>query len=186
MCVMDAIDPSEIITGESPPPKQSPSRVNPWVRLAARYFDYALFFTLLRLIVGHISALPPFERWIPIEFLAWVPIEALLLWTWGTTPGKALLGTKLRKKGGNAKLSFDTALKRSFSVWVRGLGLGIPFINFICMLVAYQRLRLLRTTSWDLEGKVDVTHQAVAQWRFYLVSSLAIIGMIFYSYWKRG
>ena len=183
---MDAIDPSEIFTGEPPPPKQTPSKVNPWMRLAARFFDYALFFTLLRLIVGHIVSMPPFEKWIPIEFFAWIPIEALLLWTLGTTPGKWLLGTSLKKKDGGTRLSFETALRRSFAVWFRGIGMGIPFINFLCMLVAYQRLRVLRATTWDLQEKIEVHHRPIPKWRFYLVSSLAIIGMIFYSYWKRG
>lgn len=179
---MEAIDPSEIITGE--PPRAKPGVVNPWVRFTARLFDYALFFFLVSLVAGRAAQAPPFENWIPLEFFAWVPIEALLLWTWGTTPGKWLLKTRL-KKGLEKRLDFESALRRSFSVWVRGIGLGIPFINILCMLASYHRLRVLRTTSWDLQEKISVSHEAIPKWRFYFVFALAIIGMIYYSYWKK-
>lgn len=180
---MKAIDPSEIITGEPPRPK--PSTVNPWIRCAARLFDYALFFFLLSWVSGKAVSAIPFENWVPLEFFAWVPLEALLLWIWGTTPGKWLLRTHL-KKGLANKLDFESALRRGFSVWVRGMGLGIPILNVLCMLASYHRLRVLRTTSWDLQEKIAVFHEGVPKWRFYCVFALAIIGLIYYSYWKKS
>lgn len=176
---MKAIDPSEIITGRSPQSK--PAIANPWARLLARLFDYALFFTTIRLIVGHIAKVPPFERWIPLEYLAWVPIEALLLRIGGSTPGKWLLGIRL-KKGHAKKLDLETAFRRSFAVWFKGIGMGIPVINFFCLLTAYHRLRAFKTTSWDTQEKTAVEHHPIAVWRFYLAAVLAIIGLIYYSY----
>lgn len=183
MANMEAIDPSEIITGEAPRPK--PSVVNPWVRFTARLFDYALFFFLVSLVAGRAASVPPFEHWVPLEYLAWVPLEALLLWTLGTTPGKWLLKVRL-KRGFSKRIDFESALRRSFGVWVKGMGLGIPIINVLCMLASYHRLRVLRTTSWDLQEQVAVFHEAVPKWRFYCVFALAIIGMIYYSYWKKS
>lgn len=178
---MKAIDPSEIITGE--PPRSKPTIANPWARLLARLFDYALFFTIIRLVVGHIATVPPFEKWIPLEYLAWVPIEAVLLWTWGSTPGKWLLGIRLKKEHAK-KLDFETSIRRSFAVWFKGIGMGIPIVNFFCLISAYHRLRLFKTTSWDAQEKTAVEHRPIAQWRFYLAAILAIIGLIYYSYWK--
>ncbi len=180
---MKAIDPSEIITGE--PPKPKPETVNPWVRCVARLFDYALFFFLLSWFAAKAVKSLPFENWIPLEFFAWVPLEALLLWSWGTTPGKWLLKTHL-KKGLSKRLNFESAIRRSFSVWVRGMGLGIPIVNVLCMLASYHRLRMLRVTSWDLQEKITVSHEAMPKWRFYSVFALAIIGLIYYSYWKKS
>lgn len=177
---MDVIEPSEIITGEEQPKTKS-LHINPWMRLSARFFDYALFFSLLRIGTGTIISVTP---WIPIEFFAWIPIEALLLGFIGTTPGKWLLKIEVEKNH-RKRLGFETALRRSFSVWLRGLGLGIPFLNFFCMLSAYHRLKAFSVTSWDRDEKITVSHHPVAKWRFYTVSVLAIIGMIFYSYWKR-
>ena len=181
---MDVIEPSEILTGESRRQGVKPAHVNPWLRLAARFFDYALFFTLLRFAIGTPAALPPFEHWIPIEYFAWIPIEAVLLWSWGTTPGKWLLKTKLTPA--EKKFSFEKALRRSATVWFKGLGMAIPFLNFFFMLLSYQQLRLHCAASWDRSEKTVITHEPVPPWRFYSVSALAIIGMIFYSYWKKG
>lgn len=180
---MEAIDPSEIITGEPPRPK--PAQVNPWIRLTARFFDYALFFMLIRLVAGSAVRLLPFQNWITLEFFAWVPFETLLLWTWGTTPGKWLLKTRIQKGFAN-RLRFETALRRSVSVWAWGMGLGISFVSILCMLASYHRLRVFRTTNWDQREKISVFHEAIPKWRFYLVFGLAIIGMIYYSYWKQS
>src|SRR5690606_39050837 len=111
MMIMEAIDPSEIITGEPSRPK--PAQVNPLIRLTARLFDYSLFFLVIRFVAGSAVLLLPLENWITLEFFAWVPFETLLLWTWGTTPGKWLLKTQIQK-GFSKRLDFETALRRSF------------------------------------------------------------------------
>jgi len=179
---MKAIDPSEIITGEIPRRKSLP--INPWIRMVARFFDYALFFMVLRMCVRATVKIPAFDDWVPLEFLAWAPVETLFLWILGTTPGKWFLRIHL-KKGGAKRLDIQTAFRRSFSVWLKGLGMGIPVINALCMLAAYQRLRTYRTTSWDVQEHVVVTHEAIPKWRFFLLFTLALIGMIYYSYWKK-
>src|SRR5271157_2800944 len=89
------IEPSEIIINQESSFREATLKANPWLRFIARFFDYSLFFAILH------WALPPFpwpffEKFIPIEFLAFVPVEALLLSTWGTTPGRWLLKTDLR------------------------------------------------------------------------------------------
>jgi hypothetical protein len=177
------IEPSEIIVGKDPSNRAPITRVNPYVRLIARFFDYSIFFSLLCIIAPPFT-MPSFERLVPIEFFAWIPIETLLLATWGTTPGKWLLNTDV--KWGHAKrMPFAPALRRSLSVWFRGLGMGIPFINILCMIIAYYRLRAFQVTSWDRDEGTFVVHHPLPPWRLYLVSALAAAGMIFYSYWKQ-
>jgi hypothetical protein len=174
----DAIEPSEIITGKEAP-KQAALRQNPWLRLIARLFDYALFFTLI-----HFTTLMRFEpSWLPLEFLAWVPFEAFLLWSWGTTPGKWLLGIELYRMLGK-RFSWEPAFRRSFYVWFRGLGMGIPVINVLCALVSYHRLKTFHATSWDQQEGITVVYRPLPKWRLYVTAVLAFIGLSFYSYWK--
>ncbi|HSX11137.1 MAG TPA: RDD family protein [Chlamydiales bacterium] len=177
------IEPSEIfVEGVNHKPKENLSHVNPWIRCIARYFDYALFFLLLlasrRLFHGHLP-FGKYEHLVPFEFFVWIPIEALLLSTWGTTPGKFLLGTKL-KSGKRVKLDYMGAMRRSFAVWLRGLGMGIIVLNFFCMLVAYNKLRLFGITTWDRDDHTVVTHHPIGRWRIYVAVFVAAAGILYY------
>ena len=175
------IEPSEIIVGSDYSHPQS--LANPWIRFIARFFDYSLFFFLLRFFIWPFPA--PLGRWVPIEYFAWIPIEAFLLATWGTTPGKWLLKTEIRK-GRFRRLPFSSALRRSFSVWFRGIGMGIVVLNILCMLNAFYRLKIFQITSWDRDDGIIVIHHPIAKWRFYLVLGLTFSGMLIYSFWKKA
>lgn len=178
------IEPSEIIIDQQGLPKEDTVRVNPWIRFLARFVDYSVFFLVLWSLrvwlKGHFP-LGRFEALIPFEFFVWIPIEAFLLWTWGTTPGKFFLKTEIRQ-GRKRRLDYTAALKRSFNVWLRGLGLGIPVINFLCLLVAYQRLRMLGRTSWDREENIVVSHRPVGRWR--IIASAVFIIVVFFFYYQ--
>ena len=178
-----AIEPSEIITGRDDTIHRQMVRANPWLRLTGRFFDYSLFFAILYLIAKPFGWLP-FGRIIPFEYFIWIFFETLLLTFWGSTPGKWLVGTKLKKDYTN-RFTFSQALKRSFNVWFRGIGMGIPFINLLCMATAYYRINLLGQTSWDREEDIHVAHLPVARWRIYFAAAFALIGMIFYSFCKK-
>lgn len=179
------IEPSEIIVEQGSgrtQPKENITHVNPWIRCIARFFDYSLFFLLLLYSRKLFSGQLPFgryEHFIPFEYFCFIPIEALLLFTWGTTPGKWLLKTKL-KLGKKERFDFMTALRRSFAVWVRGLGMGIVGLNFFCLAIAYQKLKLLQITSWDRDDFVKVTHYPIGKWRLYLAVFIAVTGILVY------
>jgi len=176
------IEPSEIIVDQEPVFKEDAVRVNPWLRFLGRFFDYTLFLALLwglrHLFEGHYP-FGKFEYLIPFEYFVWIPIEALLYFSIGTTPGKFLLGTKLqwaKKK----KPDYFAALKRSFSVWFRGIGMGIPILNVFCLLVAYQKLKVFGIASWDRDDQVKVTHRPIGIWRIWLAILLTMSGLLLY------
>ena len=175
------IEPSEIIV-EQDYVRTRPARVNPWIRFLGRFLDYTMFFLVLlglrKLLQGHLP-FGPFEKLVPFEFFVWIPVEALLLFTWGKTPGKWFLGTHLRF-GRKDKPDFITALRRSVSVWFRGLGLGIPFLNVFCLLVAYNRLKLTQITSWDRDDHIQVSHDPISKWRLIAATVFTVAGMLFY------
>ena len=70
-------------------------------------------------------------------------LEPLLLHVFGTTPGKFLLGMKVRDIGGD-KLSYSQGLYRTFGVIFWGMGLSIPI---------YSLFRLWKSRKGCLRGE---------------------------------
>ncbi len=176
------IEPSEIIV-DLPTLEEDLVHVSPWNRFLARYFDYAIFsISLLPIMWRFGKILIDSKFFHPFSFLLflpskalWIPIEALLISTWGYTPGKFLLRIKLLHN--KKKLTFSKSLKRSFLVWVKGIGLGIPFITIITQFSAYLRLYTRMKTSWDEQEKTTVIQKAVSLW---LIIAIAIFVIIIY------
>lgn len=142
--------------------------VRPWVRYWARYIDIltaGFFFGILLAVLSPSTVDTVSELLLSILGLfLWIFIESVLLSTLGTTLGKWLLRIRLRTIDGN-KPNFLKALKRSFAVWFRGLGLGIPIISIFTLIGAYYRLTENGITSWDEEGGFSVTHQRISAFR---------------------
>jgi uncharacterized RDD family membrane protein YckC len=182
----EAIDPSEILVGQVDPESARFSermrRADPWGRFLGRFVDYSLFFTLVWAVGKGLGFSPVrqegIESLIPFEYFAWIPFEAALLAMWATTPGKWLMGIRVKKRG--KRLTFLEALRRASSAWFRGLGMGIPILNFFCLAVAYQRFKLFQITSWDREDHLSVEQRPIPQWRYVLGAGLAVFGLLFY------
>ncbi|MGR6035523.1 MAG: GYF domain-containing protein [Candidatus Nitrosoglobus sp.] len=163
------------VKGNSPPTYFPASR---WPRYFARSFDLslgALFVTyLLSFVLGFTLAI--LDHWTgqhPAGFvewlngpLAWVyhPLSGILFWMLclpivlildaaayrfiGNTPGKALLGLRVRLLNASP-LSFSQYLGRNFSIWVSGLALGIPFIDLVTMTRQAVRIGRGKPASYD-------------------------------------
>jgi hypothetical protein len=177
-----AIDPSEILIDDNGTVRSDSALPYPWIRFLARMVDYFLFILLLRGLHAISPGPVPFGKWeslIPFEYFVWIPVEALLLWTWGKTPGKWFLNIEIRQ-GRRARPDYLSALKRSFHVWFRGLGLAIPFVNALCMWIAYQRLKVLKITSWDRDDHFQITHRFVPTWKLVIASIMAFNVIVFY------
>jgi len=169
------IDPSEIIVDKSGAIREDHYHANPWVRLLARFFDYGWFFLILWCVRTLFDGRLPFGKFesiVPFEFFVWIPLEACLLSFWGKTPGKWFLKVKLRQ-GKSYKLRFAAAIKRSFNVWLRGLGMMIPIINGFCMLLAFYRLKMFQSTTWDREDHIAVMHAPIGRWRVFAAGIFA-------------
>lgn len=137
--------------------------VRPWVRYWAKQLDFSLAgIPLGGLAAFLVSVLPAFSGIVFVIII--LPIcaivEALLLSTWGYTPGKWLLKVKVRTEAGN-RLTFLEALKRSFSVIYHGMGLGIPIISMITSFKSFERLIDNGFTKWDEAGSFTVTHDRI-------------------------
>lgn len=166
----------------------------PWARLGARIFDYQVFGVLVVHPFGFIYDLliyptvPP-DEWLLNTFIfialvsLWVFIEAFLLSTWGTTPGKWLLGTSVRNASGS-KLSYGEALSRSLQVWAKGLWLGVPFFYLFGLLSSYNQLEgEMKKTSWDSHGGYVVRHKKLNFMGVILVV-IVLLGLFYLKYSK--
>lgn len=154
----DVIEPSEILMPPLKGEKQTAAHPNPWFRFLARMMDYSLFgmvFLFLGYWISPAFLLKQYQFFIPFLFFLWIPIEALFLKYFGKTPGKFLLGLKVVKSG-RKTLDYQTAIKRSFLVWIRGIALGIPIINIIAMLYAFFQLKTNRESSWDRDEHTKI------------------------------
>jgi TPR repeat protein len=158
-----------IISGGSPAGQGSTAGVQrPWRRFFARLVDYSI---PLGILYGLESLAPPESIiWSLVPFtpagvlLLFVPLEALLLHKFGTTPGKMLYRIDLRSTNGVEPIPIVSAALRagyamlplefvfiSFAlntrgrpVWLLGLAVGVPWLLLL-------RSTLIRsgTTSWD-------------------------------------
>jgi hypothetical protein len=109
-----------------------------------------------------------------ILLFLWVFIEALLLSSFGTTPGKFMLKiTVLPPPSGS--VSYSDALRRSIKVWARGLGAGLPVVNLIALALAHGHLTRNGTTSWDSEGGFAVKHERIGVARVAAVTLFFIV-----------
>jgi uncharacterized RDD family membrane protein YckC len=98
----------------------------------------------------------------------------------GTTPAKWLFGIRVEHPGGSL-LSLGKALKRSFLVFVQGVGLGIPFVALFTQLFAYRRLTKTGTTLWDTSTSAVVLHKKWGVFRTLACTASVFAVLIFVS-----
>ncbi len=151
------------------------SEPRPWNRLAARLFDYAIWGLVLALLLSELQGAGVVPEalgyWIghplfaPILITAsWVPVEALLIGSLQTTPGKWLFGCYLQFSISDAyarrdtRAQLDRALKRSFRVWWEGVACGFPLLAPVLIAVAYEKVAHNQETDWDFAQDCLVTH----------------------------
>lgn len=137
------------------------NQVQPWVRLVARIFDYAICVVLigpfLANYLGVIDEGTTKIFFVPVLTFCWVIIETAFLSTFGKTPGKYLFGITVTDAQGN-KPNQSTAFIRSINVWVLGMGMGLPIIYIVTLYMGYNRLKKNGTTPWDQKAQSIVIH----------------------------
>lgn len=138
-----------------------PKEIHPWRRYFARWLDYGLWSAIVSFAYIVILRLRP----LPGDFLSalimiagmalYIPLEALMLSKFGTTPGKYALGIHLESiQGGN--LSWEEALRRSCNVFVQGAGCCIPLLETAMYLARYCQMTGRVTRGFILAGPQDM------------------------------
>ena len=169
--------PPVCLSGMDPSSLPSGPQVRPWVRFWARFIDYSLIsfpinIILITIFNYKLKGLMTVLFSILIGF-AFIFIEAVCLFRWGTTPGKAALRIRVLNRDGSM-LSSRQALDRSFVVWAAGESAGIPLVNYIANLINYFRLTDKGVTYWDETGNHAVIHQIIGSERVAAVVILLV------------
>jgi len=153
---------------------------HPWMRYFARVADILISAVGLGVVIGiAVPALAEINSALlgVLVIFVWIFIETVLLATWGTTPGKWLLGITVRTRHG-ARLDEGAAFRRSFNVWLRGLGLGIPIVSLFTLIMSYKRLKEQGETSWDADGHYVVSHAPMSPARMVILVVFAVLFVV--------
>src|SRR5262249_17979727 len=114
-----------------------------------------------------------------VGLAAYAIFETFCLNIFGGTFGKKIYGIRLVPTQAD-RITFPAALKRSFSVWARGLGLGIPLVSFITILVAYFDLKKEGQTPWDRDLHFVVHHRDLSVLRWLLIAFVWLLLLSLY------
>ena len=136
----------------------TPSSGHPWRRYFARAIDTALLVPVFSLITGILPIGPADYRFNILVIAFAILAHAALQSSWGSTPGKAMLGYKVRTRNGD-KLSFKQAIDREARIAWHGLGLGIPLYSVYTQFKAFSNLNNTGETSRDKADDLVVTHR---------------------------
>jgi len=162
--------------------KKRDINIAPWSRYWGRMID--LFYGSTTIFIIMFLLFPQYYNKIIsdkysvifIVTILYVFLESAFLVIWGSTPGKYLLNISLVLNNGE-KFTFKNALERTFKVWYRGLGFGIPIIYFFTLINAFSKLKNNHITSWDKELNITVTHSKVGIIRI-LIATFLILGYL--------
>lgn len=154
-----------------PPRLWLTSPVSPWRRFGARFFDNSLYailvFGALGAIVGSVEgpdqsseffASPAFTNPLFANMVALVVAiipSSLVLGLTGTSLGKWLFSLRV-VDGQGAPIGIKRALTREFTIFVSGLGFGIPIVSLVTMINARSALLKSGHTSWDNDPQLSV------------------------------
>ena len=144
----------ELESRESTPPTPPPlpPDLHLWRRFGGRWFDYlgymAVFFVWIAWTGADLKALHQRALFPVVLILPWMFLEAASLHYWGTTPGKWLVGLRVRDAS-SRKLSPGMALFRTMRVMILGMGFGQVFLREFCHLVALWFAVKRKVVLWD-------------------------------------
>ena len=152
-----------------------------WRRYLARLIDFVLFAMFSGAILS--MAFPEQAKtwaeegnlWLGVVIaLAYVPLEAWMLASSGSTPGKRLFAMQVRRRDGSP-LDYTTALQRSGWVFVLGQACGAPILTWVVKLLAFGRFQRTGTTLWDQRVGTQVVYGTMTEGRRF--AAAALIGL---------
>lgn len=126
---------------------------HPVRRFLGRMLDYMLLECLIQFLLIVVLRVRPFG-----DILSWVvdygamfllvPLDALMLHLWGTTPGKWVMGLRIEHANGG-KLPLQMAVEREWEALRHGMGWGIPIWELWRLYRCYKEYGERPQMDWD-------------------------------------
>lgn len=165
----------------------------PWRRYFARMFDLTVFGVIAWFLVGYawysiapLQADNFFNQLNPtvdaiLTICLGSLVSGLVLGFTGTTPGKSIFGVRVKTLKGHS-IGVANGIARDFTIFIKGLGFGIPLISFVTLVLAYRYLKEHKVMSWDA-GQFTVTYRRnniaqIAMTIAGIILYLVIIGLV--------
>jgi uncharacterized RDD family membrane protein YckC len=108
--------------------------------------------------------------------LLWL-YDAMLVATFGSTPGKSLMGVKIARANGET-IGYGQSFLRSAGMLSIGMVFLIPLLSLIGYIAGYTTLKSKGATLWDSWASATVITQPVAGWRWVIGILLVIVERI--------
>lgn len=178
--------------GDRPAPELSadtiPKVCAPWRRFFARSLDmviYSISWGIFLTLVLHINIsnrgtgadlLDTIISLILMLFL-----EPLQLSFFGTTLGKWILGLRVTNEDGG-RLSYSTALSRTWTVFVRGWGLNIPIYALVREWKSYKACDAGETLDWEYDSTLTLKDERGWRIAAYLSAWVVVVGILVLSF----
>jgi uncharacterized RDD family membrane protein YckC len=186
------VAPADLPGDASGPADDESTEPSPWRRWLARWFDiwiFALVFAVVAFSALEITsprlADALFETNDALFGLfvvaALIPIEALLLSSHGTTPGKWIFGIRVMPVEGG-RPTYATALRRAMLVWWRGLAIGFPIVTLFTQAHAYSKLKGDGETTWDRDTGLRVLHRPMSGGQIALAVGVGLTLLVIYTF----
>ncbi len=161
---------------------RSASSFFPWRRYFARGLDLLIYDYLFKcfsmVVLGYDSFSGEDEVfYIIMLYVVMVLIEPLLLAKFGTTFGKFIFGIYIRDLD-EKLMTYSSAFKRTYTLIVMGLGLGIPVISLMTLIKSYSKYRKNEYLAWEDNSNIYLKDTKVLRIFAFLVVVCLMIFMI--------
>ena len=162
-----------------------PKPFHPWRRFFARYLDFQLLYVLIRFLLIVVLRIRPFT--FPNAILVYIctilmiPLEAMFIHLFGTTPGKWVMGIRVESIDGG-RHDFITALRRAYWVYHRGCGWYLPLWELWRNYRSYKAYQNGETLDWDVESEITFTPWTWPEKALTVVTAVLIICLHLWTY----
>ncbi len=132
-----------------------------WVRRGfAKGLDFVIY-TGIFFMVANFMGLPfgvdPSLGWVNlIQLIPFIVLEGFMLYLWGVTPGKLVLGLRVQPLSGMPALGYNRAFFRSAASWFFGMAMGVFPFFIIAMIMSYFTTKARGLSTWDAVGRTRV------------------------------
>lgn len=160
----------------------APTVSHPWRRFFARSLDLSLCSLLWMAVCLFLFRWHPDNTWLIRLLNSYVAYgillvtEPVLLCTWGYTPGKWIFGLAVRSPLGQ-KLTWGKAVDRTWGVFARGEGYGIPFYRLWRKYKCYCQCKDGEPEAWEEDTSYTIRDTRVWRCWGFVAARAALIGL---------